>query len=395
MRLSPKQAEYVREANRRWNFKGGATRSGKTWLDTRYVIPSRIRERAGKEGLTVLLGVTRATLERNILSPMRRLFGAELVGGISQQGTVRLFGEECWAIGAGNSTGVSRLRGVSVKYAYGDEVAEWQSGVFELLKSRLDRPYSCFDGTYNPEGPGHWLHRFLTSGADVYDQRYTLSDNPFLPAGLADELAKEYRGTVYYERYILGRWAAAAGTLIDTAPRFTKDAALLRDGVAHLDAAYGGKDANALTLGKRSGDSICLYGRLFPGHADTAMRAVLAECRRFSCAPLFCETNADRGYLAREFSRLGLPARGYHERENKYVKISSYLRKWWKNIVFLSGTDEAYLSQILDYTETAEHDDAPDSAASLCRLLDRGAENVYASPFAGGHPAQRMNFLLT
>ena len=189
---------------------------------------------------------------------------------------------------------------------------------------------------------------------------------------------------MYYERYILGRWAAAAGNLFDTAPRFTKDASLLRDGVAHLDAAYGGKDANALTLGKRSGDTICLYGRLFPGHADTAMHAILAECRRFSCAPLFCETNADRGYLAREFSRLGLPARGYHERENKYVKISAYLRKWWKNIVFLSGTDEAYLAQILDYSETAEHDDAPDSAASLCRLLDRGADNAYASPFAGG-----------
>ena len=381
MRLSPKQAEYIKEAHRRWNFKGGATRSGKTWLDTRYVIPSRIRERAGKEGLVVLLGVTRATLERNILSPMRRLFGAELVGEISQEGTVSLFGEACWAVGAANVTGIGRLRGASVKYAYGDEVAEWQPEVFELLKSRLDREYSCFDGTYNPAGPGHWLHRFLTGGADVFDQRYSLPDNPFLPPGFAEKLQEEYRGTVHYERYILGRWAAASGSLFETVPRFTKDASLLRNGIAHLDAAYGGKDATALTLGRRNGDAICLYGRLFPGHADTAMQAIVSECRRFSCAPLFCETNADRGYLAREFSRLGFPARGYLERENKFVKISTVLRKWWKNIVFLSGTDEAYLTQILDYTETAEHDDAPDSAASLCRLLNRGAGFPYQSPF--------------
>ncbi len=383
MQLSPKQKEYIREANRRWNFKGGAARSGKTWLDTRYVIPKRIRERAGKEGLVVLLSVTRATLERNILSPMRRLFGTGLVSELSQEGTVSLFGEECWAIGASNTTGVGRLRGASVKYAYGDEVAEWSPEVFELLKSRLDRAYSCFDGTYNPEGPGHWLLRFLRTGADVFDQRYALMDNPFLPPGFAEQLEREYRDSVYYERYILGRWAAASGKLFGTAPRFTQDPSLLRSGIAHLDAAYGGEDSTALTLGRRDGDTIYLYGRLFPGHADTAAGAVVSECRRLSCAPLFCETNADRGYLARELARLGLPVRGYCERENKFVKISTVLRKWWRNIVFLSGTDEAYLTEILDYTETAEHDDAPDSAASLCRILDRGAGSSYVSPYLG------------
>ena len=30
----------------------------------------------------------------------------------------------------------------------------------------------------------------------------------------------------------------------------------------------------------------------------------------------------------------------------------------------------AYINQILDYTEQAEHDDVPDSAASVCRRLD-------------------------
>jgi hypothetical protein len=56
---------------------------------------------------------------------------------------------------------------------------------------------------------------------------------------------------------------------------------------------------------------------------------------------------------------------------NKYVKISTFLRKWWKNVVFLSGTDPEYIAQIMDYTEDAEHDDAPDSAACVCRILDR------------------------
>ena len=382
MRLTEKQRTYVREANRRWNFKGGAARSGKTWLDVHYVIPRRIRERAGKEGLTVLIGVTAGTVERNVLSPMRALFGAALVSPLSRDGAVTLFGEECWVLGAQTSAGVARLRGASVKYAYGDEVAEWEPEVFELLKSRLDRPYSCFDGTYNPEGPGHWLHRFLLSGADVFDQRYGLSDNPYLPPDFAEAIRREYEGTVFYERYVMGRWAAASGGLFPTAPRMTKDASLLWGGVAHLDAAYGGGDATALTLGKRTGDVICLYGRLWQAHADTALSAVAAECRRHACAPVYCERNADRGYLARELARMGLPARGYAERENKYVKIATYLRKWWPNVVFLEGTDEDYLANVLDYTETAAHDDAPDSAACVCRLLDaRGAP--YRSPFGG------------
>ena len=35
-------------------------------------------------------------------------------------------------------------------------------------------------------------------------------------------------------------------------------------------------------------------------------------------------------------------------------------------------TDQEYINQICDYTEDAEHDDAPDSAASCLRLLWRG-----------------------
>ena len=63
---------------------------------------------------------------------------------------------------------------------------------------------------------------------------------------------------------------------------------------------------------------------------------------------------------------------GYNEKENKYVKIATYLRKWWNNILWHPDTDPDYLEQIMDYTITAQHDDAPDSAASACRILDKG-----------------------
>jgi hypothetical protein len=54
---------------------------------------------------------------------------------------------------------------------------------------------------------------------------------------------------------------------------------------------------------------------------------------------------------------------------NKFLKITTYLKGEWDNIVFVKGTDEEYIQQILDYNENAEHDDAPDSLASICRLM--------------------------
>ena len=181
------------------------------------------------------------------------------------------------------------------------------------------------------------------------------------------------------------RHIAAENALFTDAPRFITDemaaealkneqakaADLLRDGLAHIDAAYGGEDYTAMTCGCRRGDTLYLYGRMWRAHADTVLDAALADCQRLMCAPVFCESNADKGYLAREIERRGMRAGVYHEKENKYVKISTYLRKWWRNIVWLEGTDPDYIAQIMNYTEDAEHDDAPDSAACLCRYYDK------------------------
>lgn len=56
---------------------------------------------------------------------------------------------------------------------------------------------------------------------------------------------------------------------------------------------------------------------------------------------------------------------------NKAVKIGTYLRKWWPSIRFHRDTDPAYLRQLLDYSDDAAHDDAPDSAACMLRILER------------------------
>lgn len=215
-------------------------------------------------------------------------------------------------------------------------------------------------------------------------QKYDCYQTGLIAAEKLEALRMAMSPSLFAANYEL-RHIAAENALFTSAPRFTDDAALLRDGIAHIDAAYGGEDYTALTCARRAGDTVYMYGRLWHSHVDVILPAALAECSRLLCGPISCETNGDKGYLAREIRRAGGSARPYPETMNKYVKISTYLRKWWGHIVFLQGTDPDYIAQILDYSEDAEHDDAPDSAASVCRLLDaRAGNDGYASPFLQG-----------
>ena len=199
-----------------------------------------------------------------------------------------------------------------------------------------------------------------------------------------EQIRRSMSPSLFAANYEL-RHIAAENALFDSSPQFFDNAELLRDGIAHIDAAYGGEDYTAFTCGKRSGDILYLYGRMWHNHVDTVLDGILADSERLQCAPVYCEDNADKGFLAKEIrqKKPGLPVRGYHEKENKYQKISEYLRKWWPNIRWLEGTDPDYLAQIMDYTEDAEHDDAPDSAACVCRLFDRKRLDAYQSIFGG------------
>lgn len=214
MQLSSKQNEYIINATHRWNIKSGAVRSGKSFVDTAYIVPQRIRERAGKPGLNVIMGVSKESIERNVLQPMREIYTSDLIGNINNRNVARVCGEDVYCLGAEKVSQVAKIQGASIKYCYGDEIAKWNKEVFQMLKSRLDKPYSCFDGACNPEHPTHWLKEFIDNPElDIYLQKYTIFDNPFLPEEYVKQLCKEYEGTIYYDRLILGLWKRADGSI--------------------------------------------------------------------------------------------------------------------------------------------------------------------------------------
>ena len=236
---SPKQDEFIRNATHRYNIKVGARRCGKTYLDNLWTIPTRILERSGKDGLYVILGVSKGTIERNVLQPLRQIYGKNMVGTINSNNTAKLFGEEVYCLGAEKISQVSKIQGTSIKYCYGDEVAKWNQEVFIMVQGSLDKPYSMFDGALNPENQSHWLKKdFLDKieekNLDVYVQHYTIFDNPFLSKEFVDNLCKEYEGTVFYDRLILGLWKNAEGIIYkqfaDNPSQFIKDKAVDENG---------------------------------------------------------------------------------------------------------------------------------------------------------------------
>ena len=209
--ISNKQAQYIREANHRWNIKMGATQSGKTYLDTLYLIPERILERKGKDGLNFIVGVTKETIERNVLSKMRVIWGTDKISEINSKNRANIFGEMVYCIGAKDKGQAAAFRGATAKYLYIDEFPDISEDVFSIFSSRLSMPYSCADMTGNPKDPQHWSEEFLKKDIDIYFQRYSLYDNPFLTADTIKNIERDYRGTVYFDRYVLGLPKRAEG----------------------------------------------------------------------------------------------------------------------------------------------------------------------------------------
>ena len=290
------------------------------------------------------------------------MFSVQLSCYQSVRGAAQLLG-----LGTGGS-----LTGKHADVVITDDIVNLQDRISPPERRRIRGIYQELRNIVNPDG------HFLNTGTPWHpEDAISLMPNirrcDCYHSGLLSEetllrLRRAMTPSLFAANYEL-KHIAAEGALFGECPPLDGDAAMLRDGVAHVDAAYGGEDFTALTCGKVVGGKLYLYGRLWRGHVDRAMDEILGECDKLMCGPIHVETNGDKGYLARELRSRGAMVKPYAEGMNKHVKIATHLRKWWPNVMFVRGTDRAYIDQILDYTADSAHDDAPDSAACIARLM--------------------------
>lgn len=173
--------------------------------------------------------------------------------------------------------------------------------------------------------------------------------------------------------------------VIFTEPQTGADPELVMQGTSHVDAAFYGEDYTAFTAMAIHDGKFYVFGKCWRKHIDEVMDEVVNWHNHFLCGRMYNELNADKGYVAKQLRDKGVKVSTYTESQNKYIKIVSHLKFEWNNVIFVEGTDEAYIDMICDYNENAEHDDCPDSLASLIRVMGRRKNNgqEYKSIFGG------------
>ena len=147
---------------------------------------------------------------------------------------------------------------------------------------------------------------------------------------------------------------------------FEEDQTRIYNGLAIVDKSFGGVDSTALTIGNKIGDEYVLFGKKWNKHIDLCINEINLYCKLYRCGTVYTENNDDKGYTAKNNKNFA----EYHESMNKHFKIMTYLYSNWPNVRWIKTTDHAFINQIQAYEEKAVHDDCPDSAASLIRLLE-------------------------
>jgi PBSX family phage terminase large subunit len=213
--FSEKQLYSVKNSKSRLNIWEGAVRSGKTIASIiRWVLFVRLFPDGYK---FIMVGKTLDALKRNVLIDMGEMFAKDFQYSIgSREGT--LFGKTILLVGANDERSYTKIQGLTVAGAYCDEITLYPESFFKMLLSRLSVKDAKLFGTCNPDSPYHWFKKEFLDKSDLSISKFhfLLEDNNTLDAEYVNNLKKEYvKGTVYYERYIKGRWILAEGLIYD------------------------------------------------------------------------------------------------------------------------------------------------------------------------------------
>ncbi|MCO7195401.1 PBSX family phage terminase large subunit [Pseudonocardia sp. McavD-2-B] len=217
--LSDQQVRSIAEAQARVNVWEGSIRSGKTvgsllrWL----MHVAHVRDLPGE---LFMFGRTRDSIARNVFGPLRdrSLFGplARQVDYTTGAATATILGQTVHVLGANDKQAEEKVRGLTGKGAYGDELTTVPAPFFRQSLGRLSVKGAKLYGTTNPDNPAHWLRQdyLLDPALDLRSWHFTIDDNPHLDPDYVRNIKAEYKG-LWFKRFILGQWVQAEGAIYE------------------------------------------------------------------------------------------------------------------------------------------------------------------------------------
>lgn len=252
-----------------------------------------------------------------------------------------------------------------------DDIVNVNDRSSKAERERTKRAYMELENVKNRGG------RFINTGTPWHvDDAFTLMPNPMkydcyttglMSSDQIEHLKERMLPSLFAANYELRHIASEDVIFAD--PVLGGDISKIEQGICHVDAAYEGEDYTAFTICRKTGGKYYVFGKVWRKHVDDVKGEIIDLRKQYNAGKIYCEMNGDKGYLAKELRRQGERVSTYHEATNKFMKITSYLKGEWKDVIFVDGTDKEYIEQITDYNENADHDDAPDSLASVIRIL--------------------------
>lgn len=213
--FSDKAMYALAESNAKINIWEGAVRSGKTissivrWMQYCRQVPAHYN--------LLMAGKTLDALKRNIIDVIISMVGTQNAQFKFGSREFIFFGRVIYTVGANDERSQEKIRGVTLGGGYVDELTLCPPSFFRMLSTRLSLPNAKLFATTNPDSPAHWvkteyIDRAHEGVCKVFS--FTIEDNPALPPEYKEQLKKEFSG-LWYDRFILGRWVQAEGTIYD------------------------------------------------------------------------------------------------------------------------------------------------------------------------------------
>lgn len=209
---SNKQFNFLLADDKRINILSGSVRSGKTWIS---LLKFSIFVQSCPDNYEfIMVGKTTTALKRNCLGLLQDLVGDDFTYSLSKKQGL-LCGRTVWLEGANDDRAESKIRGMTLGGAYVDELTQIPEDFYKMLLSRLSLSGAKLYATTNPDYPTHYVKTDIIDNdkIDVRNWHFLLDDNIFLDEEYKENLKKEYAGTVFYDRLILGLWKRAEGAI--------------------------------------------------------------------------------------------------------------------------------------------------------------------------------------
>jgi PBSX family phage terminase large subunit len=215
--LSKKQAQYIKEANAKWNLCYGSVRCGKTvgsifkfMLDCLECPDSNI----------YIVGHTFDTAYRNVVRAVTEHPQFAVFQPFLNWSGKKLYYRDkiITVLGAKDEGAVGNFQGDTHSLTYCDEITLYPDSIIDMIDTRLSNSWSKAHATMNPTYPTHkvkgWIDEAAKGNKDYYQLHFTLDDNPYVDEEYKNRIKNSLSG-VFYKRNYLGLWCLAEGAIFD------------------------------------------------------------------------------------------------------------------------------------------------------------------------------------